>query len=232
MNGGANFTNKAQDAILSAQTIAQEKGQQQIDALHLLYALLSQEGSVILTILQKLGVDVENVKKKTESNILKISTILTPTSFGQFYLTQDMAKVLDRARQESIKMQDEFISVEHLFLALLDTKSMAKETLEKIIFLDSNGDSDSMKSVKLDYDSVFKVLSQIRGGQKITDPEPESKYQVIEKYTRNLTDLANAGKIDPIIGRDNEIRRLMQIISRRTKNNPVLIGEAGVGKTP
>ena len=231
MNGGSNFTNKAQDAILSAQTIAQEKGQQQIDALHLLYALLSQEGSVILTILQKLGVDVENVKKKTESNILKISTILTPTAFGQFYLTQDMAKVLERARQESLKMNDEFISVEHLFLALLDTKSMAKELLEKITLLAQGGQGESLKPSKLDYDSVLKILSQVRGGQRITDPEPESKYQVIEKYTRNLTTLAATGKIDPIVGRENEIRRLMQIISRRTKNNPVLIGEAGVGKT-
>ncbi len=155
---------------------------------------------------------------------------MTPTTFGQFYLTQDMAKVLDRARQEAMKMQDEFISVEHLFLALLDQKSMAKDVLEKIIFLPS-GDLEGPKSAKLDYESVLKILLQIRGGQRITDPEPESKYQVIEKYTRNLTDLAASGKIDPIIGRDNEIRRLMQIISRRTKNNPVLIGEAGVGKT-
>ena len=228
MNGGANFTNKAQDAILSAQSIAQEKGQQQIDALHLLYALLMQEGSIILTILQKLGADVDTLKKKTESQLLKISTLMTPTAFGQFYLTQDMAKVLDRARQEAAKMQDEFISVEHLFLALLDQKSMAKEVLEKVVLFGLGSDA---KSGKLDYYSVFKILSQIRGGQRITDPEPESKYQVIEKYTRNLTDLAAAGKIDPIVGRDNEIRRLMQIISRRTKNNPVLIGEAGVGKT-
>ena len=226
--GGANFTNKAQDAILSAQSIAQERGQQQIDALHLLFALLFQESSVVLTILQKLGIDVDTLKKKIEGQISKISTILTPTAFGQFYLTQDMAKVLDRARQESIKMHDEFISVEHLFLALLDTKSMAKDVLEKQSFLVQGGD---LGSQKLDYNSVFKILSQIRGGQRITDPEPESKYQVIEKYTRNLTDLAAQGKIDPIIGRDNEIRRLMQIISRRTKNNPVLIGEAGVGKT-
>ncbi len=228
MNGGVNFTNKAQDAILSAQSTAQEKGQQQIDALHLLYALLSQEGSVILTILSKLGVDVDALKRKTESQVAKISTLLTPTAFGQFYLTQDMAKVLDKARQEATKMQDEFISVEHLFLALLDVKSMAKEVLEKVTFLGPAGD---LKISKLDYESVSKILSQIRGGQRITDPEPESKYQVIEKYTRNLTDLAASGKIDPIIGRDNEIRRLMQIISRRTKNNPVLIGEAGVGKT-
>jgi ATP-dependent Clp protease ATP-binding subunit ClpB len=232
MNGnGANFTNKAQDAILSAQSVAQEKGQQQIDALHLLYALITQENSIITTMLQKLGVDVEVLKKKTETQIAKISTLLTPTAFGQFYLTQDMAKVLDKARQEAAKMQDEFISVEHLFLALLEQKSMARDVLEKITFFGAGSDTNSLKSSKLDYNAVLKILSQIRGGQRITDPEPESKYQVIEKYTRNLTDLAAAGKIDPIIGRDNEIRRLMQIISRRTKNNPVLIGEAGVGKT-
>jgi len=145
-----------------------------------------------------------------------------------------MAKVLDRARQEAIKMNDEFISVEHLFLALLDTKSGAKDILEKVNFISGypmGPESSNLKSSKLDYEAVMKVLSQIRGGQRITDPEPESKYQVIEKYTRNLTNLAAAGKIDPIVGRDNEIRRLMQIISRRTKNNPVLIGEAGVGKT-
>ena len=229
MNGN-NFTNKAQDALMQAQQLAQEKGQQQIDALHLLHALLSQEGSIVLTVLQKLGIDVEILKKKAESQISKIPTMVSPQAFGQFYLTQDMAKVLDRARQEAMKMNDEFISVEHLFLALLDTKSTAKDVLEKISFL-SSGEASNLKTSKLDYEPVVKVLSQIRGGQRITDPEPESKYQVIEKYTRNLTDLAAAGKIDPIIGRDNEIRRLMQIISRRTKNNPVLIGEAGVGKT-
>ncbi len=224
--GGANFTNRSQDAIMSAQGLAQEKGQQQIDALHLLFALLNQEGSIVLTIMQKLGVDVDSLAKKVEVGLARIPIMSAPTSFGQFYLTQDMARVLDRARQESVKMQDEFISVEHLFLALLDTKSLAKDILDKTSFFNSES-----KNAKMDYESVLKILSQIRGGQRITDPEPESKYQVIEKYTRNLTDLAAAGKIDPIIGRDNEIRRLMQIISRRTKNNPVLIGEAGVGKT-
>ena len=231
MNGGTNFTNKAQDAIMSAQQLAQEKGQQQIDALHLLFSLLVQEGSVILTILQKLGVDIDNLKKKIETQITKIPTIAAPTVLGQFYLTQDMAKVLDRARQEAMQMGDEFISVEHFFLALLDTKSGARDILEKVSFFDSIENSNNLKTSKLDYEQVLKILSQIRGGQKITDPEPESKYQVIEKYTRNLTNLAASGKIDPIVGRDNEIRRLMQIISRRTKNNPVLIGEAGVGKT-
>jgi len=231
---GANFTNKAQDALMQAQQLAQEKGQSQIDALHLLFVLLTQDGSIITTILQKLGVDGEALKKKVETQIAKIPQISAPQAFGQFYLTQDMAKVLDRARQEAIKMNDEFISVEHLFLALLDTKSGAKEVLEKVNFLAGGplgSGENNLKSSKLDYEAVMKILSQIRGGQRITDPEPESKFQVIEKYTRNLTNLASAGKIDPIVGRDNEIRRLMQIISRRTKNNPVLIGEAGVGKT-
>jgi len=228
---GANFTNKAQDALMQAQSLAQEKGQSQIDALHLLSALLEQEGSIITTILQKLGIDGEALQKKVDSQITKIPTASTPQAFGQFYLTQDMAKVLDRARQEAMKMNDEFISVEHLFLALLDTKSGAKDVLEKINFVAGGAEGNNLKNGKLDYEAVMKILSQIRGGQRITDPEPESKYQVIEKYTRNLTNLAAAGKIDPIIGRDNEIRRLMQIISRRTKNNPVLIGEAGVGKT-
>src|SRR3989338_11440119 len=108
MNGGNNFTNKAQDAILSAQGVAQERGQQQIDALHLLYALLSQEDSMIITLLQKLGVDVDTLRKKTEAQILKISSITAPAAFCQFYLTQDMAKGLDKASQEAAKMQDEF----------------------------------------------------------------------------------------------------------------------------
>ncbi len=229
MNG--NFTHKSQEAILLAQSIAQKKGQQQIDALHLLHALISQEGSVVLTMLQKLGADVGGLKNKVETQITKISTIVTPSTLGQFYLTQDMAKVLETARQEAMKMGDEFVSVEHLFLALLNTETKAKELLEKVTFLQPGADSATLKPGKLNYDVVLKILSQIRGGTRITDPEPESKYQVVEKYARNLTQLANAGKLDPTIGRENEIRRLMQIISRRTKNNPVLIGEAGVGKT-
>ena len=227
---GQNFTHKAQEAILMAQDTAREKGQQQIDALHLLLALVSQEGSVVLTLLQKIGVDMENLKKKAKSALEKIPTISTPQTLGQFYLTQDMARVLERARQESVKMSDDFISVEHLFLALLDTDSKAKEILDKASFLQSNG-SASLEFGRLNYGDALKSLAQIRGGTRITDPEPESKYQVIEKYARNLTQLARAGKLDPVIGRENEIRRLMQVLSRRTKNNPVLIGEAGVGKT-
>ncbi|MFH1780569.1 MAG: AAA family ATPase [Candidatus Nealsonbacteria bacterium] len=228
MNG--NFTNKAQEAILAAQDTARSLNQQQIDALHLLLALISQEGSVVLTLLQKIGVDLEALKKKTRTALDRIPAVPAPQAFGQFYLTQDMAKILDRARQESVKMSDEFISVEHLFLALLDTGTKAKEILEKANFLQS-ANSTSLEFGKLNYADTLKALSQIRGGTRITDPEPESKYQVIEKYARNLTQLALSGKLDPVIGRENEIRRLMQVLSRRTKNNPVLIGEAGVGKT-
>ncbi|MCX6758578.1 MAG: AAA family ATPase, partial [Candidatus Nealsonbacteria bacterium] len=228
---GVNFTHKAQEAILFAQDFAREKGQQQIDALHLLYSLLSQEKSVVLNLLERLGIDAENLKKKADLSIVKLPVTMAQQAFGQYYLTQDMAKVLDKARQEAQKMGDEFISVEHLFLALLNTASKAKEILDKAGFLQSGGGSATLEFGKLDYETVLKELVKIRGGQRITDPEPESKYQVIEKYTRNLTTLARLGKLDPVIGRDNEIRRLMQVLSRRTKNNPVLIGEAGVGKT-
>ena len=230
MNGG-NFTHKAQEAILSAQDLARERSQQQVDALHLLYALLSQEESVVLNLLQRIGADIEGLKRKTKLALERLPVIATPQTFGQFYLTQDMAKVLDRARQEAIKMGDVFISVEHLFLSLLDTETKAKEILDKATFLQPGGGATTLEFGKLDYDTFLKQLAQIRGGTKITDPEPESKYQVIEKYARNLTTQAKNGKLDPVIGRENEIRRLMQVLSRRTKNNPVLIGEAGVGKT-
>jgi len=230
MNGGQ-FTHKAQEAILAAQDLARERGQQQIDALHLLFALLNQEESLVLTILQRMSADIEGLKRRTKMALEKLPVIATPQSFGQFYLTQDMAKVLDRARQEAMKMGDEYISVEHLFLALLDTETKAREILDKTSFLQPSGGAVTLEFGRLDYETVLKQLSQIRGGQRITDPEPESKYQVIEKYAKNLTNLARQGKLDPVIGRENEIRRLMQVLSRRTKNNPVLVGEAGVGKT-
>jgi len=231
MNGGS-FTHKAQEAIMQAQNLAQEKGQQQVDALHLVYALLSQEESVVLILFQKIGADAEGLKKKIDSALSRLPVSPAVSPFGQFYLTQDLAKVLERARQEAGKMGDEYISVEHLFLALLDTDSKAKETLQRTSFLQSGkaGAAD-LEFAKLDYETALKVLAEVRGGVKITDPSPESKYQVVEKYARNLTRLARLGKLDPVIGRENEIRRLMQVLSRRTKNNPVLIGEAGVGKT-
>lgn len=212
--------------------MASEKNQQQVDALHLLQSLLLQEEGVVLSVLRRLGVDIEGLKKRISSSLDRIPLLATPQAFGQFYLTQDMAKVLDRARQEAMKMGDEFISVEHLFLAILSTETKAKEILDKANFLSQGqGGAATLEFGKLDYETCLKELSKIRGGQRITDQEPETKYQVIEKYARNLTQLARTGKLDPVIGRDQEIRRVVQVLSRRTKNNPVLIGEAGVGKT-
>jgi len=230
MNGGQ-FTHKSQEAIMFAQELARKKEQQQIDALHLLYVLLKQSESIIVNILERLGVDIEGLKKKTELSLGKIPTIITPRTLGQLYLTQDMAKILDKAKKEASRMGDEFISIEHLFLGLLDADTKAKEILDKAKFLKPKTEVGSLQFGKLDYQIFSTELAKIRGGHRITDPKPETKYQVIEKYARNLTSLARKGKLDPVIGRENEIRRLMQILSRRRKNNPVLIGEAGVGKT-
>ena len=231
MISGGQFTHKAQDAILGAQELARERGQQQVDALHLLYALLNQEGSIVVNLLERIGVDLEALRQKVKRAVDLISPLVTPQQPTQLYLTQDMAKILARAREEMARMGDEYISVEHLFLALLSVETKAKEVLDRASFLETKGGVSSLKFGKLDYETFLKELSKARGGQRITDPEPESKYQVIEKYARNLTTLARKGKLDPVIGRENEIRRLMEILSRRKKNNPVLIGEAGVGKT-
>lgn len=228
---GGQFTHKSQEAIMSAQELARKKEQQQIDALHLLYVLLKQSESIVVNVLEKIGVDIEGLKKKTALSLGKIPTIITPQTLGQLYLTQDMAKILDKAKKEAGRMGDEFISIEHLFLGLLDADTKAKEILDKATFLKPRTGVSSLEFGKLDYQMFSIELAKLRGGHRITDPKPETKYQVIEKYARNLSSLARKGKLDPVIGRENEIRRLMQILSRRTKNNPVLIGEAGVGKT-
>lgn len=228
---GDNFTFKAQEAIMGARSIAERNGHQQIDALHLLLALLTQSESIVVDILRKMGVDVSGLIKETEREIKSIPPLITPRMGGEIYLTQDMARVIERAKREAEKMGDEFVSVEHLFLGLLSIETKAKMVLENTSFVQSQGGATSLSVGKLDYDSFLKFLSEVRGGEKITDPNPEAKYQVIEKYTRNLTKLAAEGKLDPVIGREKEIRRVMQVLSRRTKNNPVLIGEAGVGKT-
>lgn len=216
---------------MRAQNVAQERSQQQVDALHLLYSLLTQEESVVLTLLQKLGADLEDIQRKASGALDRLPVAASVNPFGQFYLTRDLAGVMERARQEASNMGDEFISVEHLFLALLDADSKAKELLERVTIVRQDSGEGGMGFAHLNYETALKVLAEIRGGTRITDPSPESKYQVVEKYTRNLTRLGREGKLDPVIGREGEIRRLMQVLSRRTKNNPVLIGEAGVGKT-
>jgi len=229
---GKQFTYKAQEAIIKAQELSSDRSQQQIDALHLLFSLLSQGEGIILTLLERIGVDIENLKKKTKTSLDSIFLATTPSdTIGQFYLTQDMAKVLNAAQENAEKMKDRYISVEHLFLALLKIDTKAKQILDNATFLKSQEESSSLDIGKLNYDIFLQELAKIRGSQKITDRKPESKYQVVERYALNLTSMARKGKLDPVIGREKEIRRLMQILSRRTKNNPVLIGEAGVGKT-
>jgi len=211
------FTTKAQEALQDAHGVASEKGQQQVDALHLLRALLIQEGSLVLAVFQKLENNIEKLDKDIDISLTKLPhiAIATPGMF-QAYLTQDLGKILEQSFKEAEKLKDEFVSTEHFLLGMLSIPSKVKDVLE------GNG---------LNYDKVLKVLAELRGGEQVTDMEPEAKYQVLEKYTRNLTELSRQEKLDPVIGRDNEIRRVMQVLSRRTKNNPVLIGEAGTGKT-
>jgi ATP-dependent Clp protease ATP-binding subunit ClpB len=230
---GANFTHKAQQAIIVAQKIAQKKGDQQIDPLHLLFSLIIQKDSIVSSVMERVGLDTEMLKRRTERSIKQIKKEPLPRkSNGHFYLSQEITKILKKAGEEGLKMEDKFISVEHLFLALLSVETQALYILETASFLPyGKGGPAADKVEQFNYDLVKKEIIEIRGGRKITDPHPESKMQVLEKYTRNLTDEARQGKIDPVIGRKKETRRMMQVLSRRTKNNPVLLGEPGTGKT-
>jgi len=211
------FTTKAQEALQDAHGIASERSQQQVDVLHLLKALLLQEDSLVLAILEKLGLEGAKFEKEIDQALVRLPRLTVATSgIFQAYLTQELGRVIEQSFRESEKMKDEFVSTEHFLLSMLSFANRAKEILEKN---------------NIDYEKVLKILGEIRGGEQVTDTEPESRYQVLEKYTKNLTELARKEKLDPVIGRDNEIRRVMQVLSRRTKNNPVLIGEAGTGKT-
>jgi len=212
------FTNKSQEAIINAQIIAQDNGQQHIEALHVLASLLDQSESLIRPVFEKLKIDADAVEKRTLETIENLPKvrIFPSDNVGMVQGTGEVAMLLERAKKEADKMGDEYVSTEHILLALLGIKSKAQEIL--IHF-------------GVEYEGILKILSQLRGSQTITDPEPESKYRVLERYTVNLTDLARGEKLDPVIGRDEEIRRIMQVLLRRTKNNPVLIGEAGTGKT-
>ena len=210
------FTSKSQDALRNAQEIALSRGTQQVDIPHLLYALIIQEDSVVPVVMRKLEVDVENVKGQILGIIERFPTGTAEGSTGQIYVAPHLAKVIDQAEKEMKKIGDAFISTEHLLLAILGNSSSSKTVLEK---------------AGVTYDAVLKTLSLVRGQQRVEGPDPERSYQSLEKYTINMTDLARKEKLDPVIGRDEEIRRVMQVLSRRTKNNPVLIGEAGSGKT-
>ena len=220
MMQGQNFTFKAQSALRRAQGLAQKRGQQQVDGLHLLYTLLTQEDSIILTVLEKVGLNTEDLKEKTGKVLGGLPTVSGDVDPNSFYLTEDMAKVLQSAHEEALGMGDEFISVEHLFLGLLKGSKMTNQLISSLD-----------KKSEVNYDIFAKELEELRGGRKITTPTPETKTNVISQYTFDLTEQAKKGELDPVIGREDEIRRLMQVLCRRRKNNPVLIGEAGVGKT-
>lgn len=209
------LTTKSQEALRNSQELAITKGQQQVDVLHLLYSLLNQPDSIVPVIFKKIEVDTELMKKNILSQIENYPTV-SNLSLGQIFITPELIIVLNSAEQEAKKIGDEYVSTEHLLLSMAASKTKAKDFLEKY---------------GINYEKILQVLSQVRGAQKVDSPEPESKFQVLEKYTLDLTELARSKKLDPVIGRDNEIRRVMQVLSRRTKNNPVLIGEAGTGKT-
>jgi ATP-dependent Clp protease ATP-binding subunit ClpB len=215
-----NFTHKSQEAISAAQEIATANGQPQVEPPHLFLALLEQDGGVVMSVLKKLNVNTVQLATEVQNLIDAIpktgDLMNAPRAVGQVLLGQATMYILQAADQEARKMHDEYISVEHMLLAFL---------------LNKNPISDSLSRQGVQYNDILKTLATIRGNQRVDSPEPESKYQALEKYGINLTERARKEKLDPVIGRDDEIRRVMQVLSRRTKNNPVLIGEPGVGKT-
>lgn len=210
------FTIKAQESIGEAQQMANSYNHQEIKEEHLLLALINQKDGVVPSILQKLEVNLEETKVKLEGILESIPRVYGDSG-GQQYMGSDLSNVLDNALQEAGKVKDEFVSTEHLLIALSETKG------SKV--------GDLLKENGITKDRIYQALVNIRGSQRITDQNPEEKYQALERYARDLTELARRGKLDPVIGRDDEIRKVMQVLSRRTKNNPVLIGEPGVGKT-
>ncbi len=209
------FTIKSQELIQEAQARASRFHHQQIQPVHLLNVMLDDPDGIAGSILRKIGVPVDDIRRDTESSINRLPRVEGAAT--DVYLSQATRKVFDNAFAEAEKMKDQYVSVEHVFLALID---------------DAEGDiAKIMSRCGIRRDAVLKVLMEIRGNQTICDQNPEDKYQALQKYTRDLTEMARLGKLDPVIGRDEEIRRIAQVLSRRTKNNPVLIGEPGVGKT-
>lgn len=206
------FTIKSQDALQGMQQIAEENGHQEIKDLHLLAAMLKETESLVIPVLQKLEVNTTDLERKVEDALKKLPKV----SGGQMYLSQEVLDILHQAEREADQLQDDYISLEHILLALLEKGKEAARLLQ------NSGVTP---------DKLLLALKELRGNQRVTDQNPEAKYQALEKYARNLTRLARQDKLDPVIGRDEEIRRTIQILSRRRKNNPILIGEPGVGKT-
>ena len=209
------FTLKSQELIQEAHAVTSKYNNQQIEPVHFLYVMLTDPDSIAGSILRKIGIAPDDVTRESRSAIESLPKV--QGAVGDAYLSSQSKKILEKAFDEAANMKDQYVSVEHIFLAILDSK---EKTIEKIF-----------KQFGITKEKVLTVLMEIRGSQTITDQNPEDKYQALEKYTRDLTEEARKGKIDPVIGRDDEIRRIAQVLSRRTKNNPVLIGEPGVGKT-
>ncbi len=209
------FTIKSQEALADAQSLADRKGQQEVTPLHLAFSLVNQPDGIVRPILAKAGAPAPMILDGLDRELGKLPQI--SGSGLTSYVGPDLKTVLDIALAESEKMRDEFVSTEHLLLAIL----AKKDSPAARVFLDGG----------LNREVVFRVLQELRGQQRVTDQNPEEKYQALQKFTRDLTDEARRQKLDPVIGRDEEIRRVIQVLSRRTKNNPVLIGEPGVGKT-
>jgi len=211
-----NFTMKSQEAIQNAQRLADKKGHQQIDVEHLLWVILDDEEGVAAQMLKRTGLAPKLIQKDVEKILDKLPKVVGATPVGQIYISPRLKEVFERAKQEAEHLTDEYVSIEHLLLAVLSVGGTSSELLKKY---------------GLDSDKLLAAMREIRGTQRVTDPHPEEKYQALKRYAKDLTDLAAKGKLDPVIGRDEEIRRIIQVLSRRTKNNPVLIGEPGVGKT-
>lgn len=210
------FTVKAQEALQNAQDLASGENHGELKPLHLLTALVLDSQSLVQPILVRQNVNIEAFHRAVEGEIKKLPKILSSSNVGQLYLSQDLMRVLDTAGKIANQQKDEYISCEHLLLALLEVPGTPRALLEKF---------------GVRRDPMLRTLAQLRGSVRITDETPESKFQVLEKYAINLTKQARDGKLDPVIGREDELRRVIQVLSRRTKNNPVLIGEPGVGKT-
>ncbi len=208
------LTIKSQEAVQEAQRIAREHSHQEIDGEHLALALLGQVESLVPELLEKIGVATEKLKSDLEAELNRRHKV---QGAGDPYLGNNARKSVEAGESEAAKLKDDYTSTEHLLLGLLD---QGGSSLKKIF-----------QTAGLKRDAVLKALADLRGNQRVTDQSPEGKFQALEKYGRDLTALARQGKIDPVIGRDEEIRRVMQVLTRRTKNNPVLIGEPGVGKT-
>ena len=209
------LTVKSQQAVQAAASLAAENGNPEVLPMHLLAALLDDREGVVLPVLEGAGVRVQQLLAGANAAIAKLPKV--SGSNAQPAMAASLQKALDRASKEADSFKDDFISTEHLLLALTEAK----------------GDPvrDALAAMGATHDAVLKALSAVRGSQRVTDQSPEAKFQSLEKYAKDLTDLARKGKLDPVIGRDEEIRRVIQVLSRRTKNNPVLIGEPGVGKT-